>query len=394
MDSQQLDRLDPLARFRAEFDLPDGVIYLDGNSLGPLPHRTKTRIREVSEHEWGTRLIRGWTESGWMELPTRVGDKIARLVGAPPGTVVVADSTSVNLYKALSLALAVDPRRGLLVSDRGNFPTDLYVAEGLLRQLGARHELLLVDGDEEAIERVLSERGDEVAAVFHTHVNFTTARVFDMRRITSAAHAVGAVALWDLSHSAGALAIDLDGCDVDFAVGCGYKYLNGGPGAPAFLFGARRWQHLAQPLSGWMGHARPFDFGTAYEPAPGARRLLSGTPTVIALSALESSVDVMLQASLDEIRRKSIALGDLFVGLVDRHCAGKGLELASPCEATRRGSHVSYRHPRSGEVMARLVERGVIGDCRPPDLLRFGFAPLYLRYRDIEDAVRILAECC
>ena len=394
MDVQTLDRNDPLARFRAEFDLPAGLTYLDGNSLGALPLRTKARVRDVTEREWREGLIRSWTDAGWMELPLRVGDKIARLVGAPRGTVVVTDSTSVNLYKALSLALAARPDRRLILSDRGNFPTDLYVADGLLRQLGARHELLLVDSTEEAIERALQERGDEVAVVFHTHVNFTSARMYDMARITTAAHRAGALALFDLSHSAGALPIDLAGCDVDLAVGCGYKYLNGGPGAPAFLFVAERFHDLAQPLSGWMGHARPFDFSPEYRPARGIARFLSGTPSVIAMSALESSVDLMLEAPMAEIRRKSIALCDLFIALVEKHCAGKGLELVSPREGAVRGSHVSYRHARSAVVMRMLVERGVIGDCRPPDLLRFGFAPLYVSYADVERAVLALREAC
>lgn len=393
MDAMTLDRDDPLARFRAAFDLPEGVIYLDGNSLGALPHRTRDRVREVTEREWRDGLIRSWTDAGWMALPLRTGDKIARVVGAPEGTVVVTDSTSVNLYKALSVALAANPGRTLVVSDRANFPTDLYIAEGLLRQAGARHELLLVDPNEEAIEAVLRERGSEVAAVFHTHVNFTSARMYDMARITAAAHRAGALAVWDLSHSAGAVPIDLAGCDVDLAVGCGYKYLNGGPGAPAFLFVAKRLQNLAQPLSGWMGHARPFDFSPAYRPAEGIARFLSGTPPVIAMSALESSVDLMLEAPMDEIRRKSIALCDLFISQVDAQCAGRGLELVSPREGAVRGSHVSYRHRDSAAVMQRLIARGVIGDCRPPDLLRFGFAPLYLRYSDVQRAVSILRDC-
>lgn len=393
MNVERLDRDDPLARFRAEFDLPDGLIYLDGNSLGALPHRTKARVRQVTEHEWRDGLIRSWMDAGWMGLPQRVGDKIARLVGAPQGTVVASDSTSVNLYKTLSLAVAKDPARRLVVSDRGNFPTDLYIADGLLRQLGSRHELVLVDSSEDAIETVLCERGAEVAAVFHTHVNFTTSRMYDMARITAAAHRAGALALWDLSHSAGAAPIDLGGCDVDLAVGCGYKYLNGGPGAPAFLFVAKRFHDLAQPLSGWMGHARPFDFSPGYRPAQGIARFLSGTPSVIAMSSLESSVDLMLEAPMAEIRRKSVALCDLFISLVDEHCAGRGLELVTPRDGAVRGSHVSYRHRDSAAVMERLIARGVIGDCRPPDLLRFGFAPLYLRHADVRQAVMILRDC-
>jgi kynureninase len=326
-----------------------------------------------------------------MAMPQRAGDKIARLIGAGPDEVIVTDSTSVNLFKALSLALQVDPKRHVIVSERGNFPTDLYVAESLLAHLGGKHELVLVDSGEEALEAVLEERGRKVAAVLQTHVNFTTGRMYDMARVTAAAHRVGAVAVWDLSHSAGAMPIDLGGCDADFAVGCGYKYLNGGPGAPAYLFVAKRFHALRQPIAGWMGHANPFDFSTAYEPASGMARFLSGTPSVLGMSALESSVDVMLAAPMEEVRGKSVALGDAFIALVDAHCSGLGLELASPREGAVRGSHVSYRHPASEHVMQALITRGLIGDCRPPDLMRFGFAPLYVRYADIWDAVMLLA---
>jgi len=329
-----------------------------------------------------------------MEMPRRVGDKIARLVGAAPGEVIACDSTTVNLYKALSMALAIDPQRRVLLSDRGNFPTDLYVARGLVEQLGGRHELVLADPTEEGIEEVLARRGAEIAVVFLTHANFTTARLYDMARITAAAHRAGAVVAWDLSHSAGVVPIDLHACDVDLAVGCGYKYLNGGPGAPAYLYVARRLQHLGQPISGWMGHARPFDFSARYEPAPDVSRYLSGTPAVLALAALESSVDLLLEAPLDEIRRKSVALCDAFIALVDAECGGAGLELVSPRDGRTRGSHVSYRHPQSERAMRSLLAGGVIGDCRPPDLLRFGFAPLYLRYADVGDAVGRLAQAC
>jgi len=390
---EALDRTDPLERFRAEFDLPKGVVYLDGNSLGAPPRRTRERMRRVVDDEWGGGLIGSWTnDTAWMDLPQRVGDKIARLVGAGAGEVIACDSTTVNLFKALSMALALDPKRHVLLSDRGNFPTDLYVARGLVDQLGGRHEVLLADSSEESLEEALARRGEEIAAVFLTHVNFTTARMHDMARITAAAHRAGAVVIWDLSHSAGVVPIDLHACDVDLAVGCGYKHLNGGPGAPAYLYVASRLQHLDQPIAGWMGHARPFDFSARYEPAAGISRYLSGTPAVLAMAALESSVDLLLEAPMEDARRKSMALCDAFVALVDEHCAGAGLELVSPRDGRVRGSHVSYRHPRSQRVMQSLIAHGVIGDCRPPDLLRFGFAPLYLRYADAGEAVTRLAQ--
>ena len=385
---EALDRSDPLARFRAEFDLPEGVIYLDGNSLGALPHPTRRRIQQVVDAEWGRGLIRSWSDADWIGMPQRTGDKIGRLIGARPGEVVVTDSTSVDLFKALSLALQVDPKRRLVVSDRGNFPTDLYVAGSLIEHLGGRHELVLVDSSEEALEEMLAARGREVAVAFHTHVNFTSARMYDMERITAAAHRSGAVALWDLSHSAGAVPLDVGGCDVDFAVGCGYKYLNGGPGAPAFLFVAKRFHHLGQPIAGWMGHANPFDFSGQYRAASGISRYLSGTPPVISMAALEASVDVMLEAPMAEMRRKSIALCDAFIALVEEHCPG--VEVVTPRDGAVRGSHVSLRHATSEHVMKALIGRGVIGDCRPPDLLRFGFAPLYVRYVDVFDAVMAL----
>jgi len=390
---EALDRADPLREFRAQFELPPGVTYLDGNSLGALSRRTRGRLASVIDAEWGRGLITSWNDAHWIALPQRVGDKIGRLIGAAPGQVLAADSTTVNLYKVLCVALQAHPGRRVILSERGNFPTDLYVIEGAIAQLGQGHELLLVDGTEDAIEGALAERGREIATVVLTHVHYTSSRVYDMEHVTRTAQACGATMIWDLSHSAGVVPVQLDGCEVDFAVGCGYKHLNGGPGAPAFLYAAREWQQRPwQPIAGWMGDARPFDFHAGYEPAAGISRYLSGTPSVIALSALESSVDLILEAPMAEIRRKSVALGDLFVDLVERHCAGMGLELVSPRDGRLRGSHVSYRHPESYPLMQALIAAGVIGDCRPPDLMRFGFAPLYLSYADIWQAVMRLAE--
>jgi len=392
---EALDRADALRGFRERFELPENVIYLDGNSLGAMAGSVRERVADVVEREWGHGLIRSWNDAGWIDLPRRVGDKIARLVGAAPGEVIVADSTSVNLFKALSVALRASGGRRLVVSERANFPTDLHIAQGLLAQLDAGHELVLVDGTEDAIERCLAERGSDVAAVMLTHVHYTTARMYDMARVTRAAHAAGALALWDLSHSAGVVPVDLDGCGADFAVGCGYKHLNGGPGAPAFIFVARRHQErFMQPLSGWMGHARPFDFDGAYEAAPGVHRYLTGTPPVIAAAALEASVDLILEAPMEAIRAKSLALADTFIALMDAHCGGLGFELLSPRTGSWRGSHVSYRHAESYALMQALIAAGVIGDCRPPDLVRFGFAPLYTRFVDLWDAVARIAAAC
>ncbi|MEP7068005.1 MAG: kynureninase [Usitatibacter sp.] len=389
---EDLDRGDDLRRFRGEFELPDGVVYLDGNSLGALPRRVKACLARVVEVEWGRGLIGSWDGADWISLPQRTGDLIARLIGAEAGEVIAADSTTVNLYKALSVAMRIDPARHVIVSEKSNFPTDLYVAQGLASQLGSECELLLVEPEEGAIERALAERGREVAALFLTHVHYTTSRMHDMRGLTAAAHKAGAVTVWDLSHSAGIMPVELGRCGADFAVGCGYKYLNGGPGAPAFLYVSKRHHDRMQPIPGWMGDARPFEFRPDYVPASGIARFQSGTPPVIGMAALEASVELILEAPMESIRRKSVALGDAFIALVDRHCAGLGLELVSPRAGAARGSHISYRHAASYPVMQALIARGVIGDCRPPDLLRFGFAPLYVRYADIWDAVMQFAE--
>jgi kynureninase len=392
-DLEALDRADELREFRAQFELPPGVVYLDGNSLGALPRRTRERVAGVVEREWGHDLIKSWNAADWISMPQRTGDKIAALIGAAKGEVVAADSTSVNLFKALSVALRVNPARRLIVSEKANFPTDLYVAQGVIAQLGGDLELLLVEGTEEALEALLAERGAEVGVVLLTHIHYTTARMYDMRRVTAAAHKAGAAIVWDLSHSAGIVPVALNACDADFAVGCGYKHLNGGPGAPAFIYVARRFhERFTQPISGWMGDARPFEFLPGYAPAAGISRYLSGTPPVIAMAALEASVELILEAPMEAIRRKSIALCDVFIELVDRHCAGFGLELVSPREGAWRGSHLSFRHEASYPVMQALIRSGVVGDCRPPDLMRFGFAPLYLRYVDLWDAVMRIAE--
>jgi kynureninase len=393
------DASDPLAPLRSLFAMApvdaQGLIYLDGNSLGVLPVATPQRVQEVVETEWGSGLIRSWNTAGWITMWQRIGDKIARLIGVGPGEVAVADSTSVNLHKILSAAIAVAPTRTHIVSERTNFPTDLYIADTLARPHG--YELLLVDD-----ANVASHLDDRVAVVMLTHVNYRTGYMHDMAAVTRAVHEAGAIVVWDLAHSAGAVPVNLYGAQTpeaaDFAVGCGYKYLNGGPGAPAFAWAHPRhtaWmdrEQFRQPLSGWLGHASPFTFAPDYRPAPGIARFICGTPPVVAMAALECGVDTVLAAEdaggMTAIREKSIALTQLFIDLVEKRCAGHDLTLASPRAAHERGSQVSFAHPAHGyEIMQALIARGVIGDFRAPDILRFGFTPLYTRFVDVWDAV-------
>jgi kynureninase len=388
------DSTDPLAPLRALFAMAgvdrQGVIYLDGNSLGVLPAATPARIAAVAETEWGEGLIRSWNTAGWITLSQRIADKIARLIGAGPGEVMVGDSTSVNLFKVLSAAIAISQQgRTRIVSERTNFPTDLYIADTLARDKG--FELTLVDQPE-----IASLLDDRTAILMLTHVNYRTGFMHDLAALTERAHKTGVLVIWDLAHSAGAVPVSIAGAD--FAVGCGYKYLNGGPGAPAFA-----WVHpehtawmdrtgWRQPLSGWLGHAAPFAFSSEYEPARGIARFVCGTPPVLSLAALECGVDTVLAAEsaggLAAIRDKSSALTDLFITLVEDRCAGHGLTLASPRERSERGSQASFAHPTHGyEIMQALIARGVIGDFRAPDILRFGFTPLYTRFTDVWDAV-------
>ncbi len=380
--AEALDADDPLAALRDEFLLPDTVVYLDGNSLGALPRRTLERVQEVAAREWGQGLVRAWNTHGWIDLPARVAARLAPLIGAAPDEVAIADSTSVNLFKLLAAALRLLPGRRLIVSEPENFPTDLYVAQGLAALLPGI-ELRLVPR-----ERLAGALDDNVAVLMLTHVDFRTGERHDMGALTRAAHEKGALVLWDLAHSAGALPLDLHGCSADLAVGCGYKYLNGGPGAPAFAFVARRWHHALQtPLSGWMGHAAPFDFEPHYRPAPGIARLLCGTPPVLSLAALECGIETVARAGIDRLRHKSVALTTLFVRLVEQECANLGFALASPRESERRGSQVSLRHEQGYAIVQALTGRGIVGDFRAPDILRFGFAPAYVRFVDVWDAV-------
>jgi kynureninase len=376
-------------RHRRRFELPPDLIYLDGNSLGALPVGVAERVARVIGEEWGGDLIAGWNAHGWVDLPTRVGDRIGRLVGARPGTVVAGDTTSVNVAKALHAGLRLNPDRRVVLSDDGNFPTDLYVAQGLLAALGG-HELRVVAPDD--VEGVLAGAGgDDVAVLMLTHVDYRTGRMHDMAGLTALAHERGALAMWDLAHSAGAVPVDLDAWDVDLAVGCTYKYLNGGPGSPAFAYVAPRHADAVQPLlSGWFGHEAPFDFDLGYRPAPGIGRMRVGTPPVIALAALDAALDVWDGVAMADVRAASTALTERFIAGVERTCPD--LRLTSPRDPARRGSQVSFAHPDGYAIVQALIEARVVGDFRAPDVLRFGFAPLYLGPADVDEAVRRIAE--
>jgi len=396
-DCRALDAQDPLRALRELFTLPEGVIYLDGNSLGPLPGSVPDRIARAVREEWGEGLIRSWNSAGWFELPRRLGDRIATLVGARPGEVVATDSTSINLYKVLSAALSIvasgEGLRRIVISERSNFPTDNYIAEALCRERGFTLHLM----EAEEIPGALDAR---TAVLMLTHVNYRTGAMHDMRELTRLAHAAGALAVWDLAHSAGAVEVDLHGADADFAVGCGYKYLNGGPGAPAFVWvHPRHTDRFWQPLAGWWGHASPFAFTHDYQPAQGITRYMCGTQPILSMTALECGIDTVLAAQpaggMPALRRKSLALTDLFIALVEERCAGHGLGLATPREHARRGSQVCLtREAGAYAIVQALIARGVIGDYRAgrPDILRFGFTPLYLRFEDAWHAVEHLRQ--
>ena len=378
-----LDSSDPLALVREQFHLPENTIYLDGNSLGPLPKAVHQTLSSVVFDEWGTDLISSWNRHDWIGLPRKVGEKIAAIIGAAPGQVVATDSTSINVFKLLSAALKVQTGRKVILSTRENFPTDLYMAEGLSQLLGqGQCELRVV-----AADQLRASLDQDTAVMMLTHVDFRSGLVFDMEGLTRAAHDVGALTLWDLAHSAGAVPLALDTHRVDMAVGCGYKYLNGGPGAPAFLYVAERHQSiLQQPLAGWMGHANPFEFDPHYSPAPGVERFLCGTPSVLAMRALDTAMDVWADIDMQEVRKKSVELCELFIRLVEHSAVLRELRLASPGDSAVRGSQVSFAHPEGYAIMQALIDSGVIGDFRDPDLMRFGFTPLYTRFVDVWDA--------
>lgn len=383
-DAAKLDAADPLAHCRGRFQLPRGVIYLDGNSLGALPRSVAPRMSRAIEQEWGAGLIRSWNDAHWYPAPQRVGARIARLTGAAADEVIVADSTSINLFKVLVAALRMRSGRKRILGERGDFPTDAYVASGVAELTGA--EFVSVEAG--ALHNAIDE---SVAIVSLSHVNYKSGLVHDMAGITRRAHSAGTLVVWDLCHTAGAMPCELNRCNADFAVGCGYKYLNGGPGAPAFVFAARR-HHAAlrQPLTGWHGHARPFEFAEGYEAAPGIDRMLVGTAPQLSLIALEAALEAFDGVDMAVLRKKSEALTGLFIDLVDQELAGFGL--ASPREAAQRGSHVSLTHPEGYAIMQALIARGVIGDFRAPDILRFGFAALYVGFVDVWDAVARLKD--
>ncbi|MFN3722374.1 MAG: kynureninase [Paracoccaceae bacterium] len=374
------------AATRDQFHLPEGVIYLDGNSLGPLPRAAAARVSACVTDEWGDLLIRGWNKAGWMDQPTRLGDRIARLIGAEAGSVVLGDTLSIKVYQALASALDMVPERRVILSDTGNFPSDLYMAEGLCRTLGPDYRLVTVAPDE-----VASAITQEVAVVMLTQVDYRSGRMHDMAALTALAHEQGAIAVWDLAHSAGALPVDLVGCGVDFAVGCTYKYLNSGPGGPAFIYVAPRHQETTRPaLSGWLGHAMPFAFDLHYRPGSGVERMRVGTPPVLQMAALEASLDIWQTVDMTDLRARSIALCEAFIAGVEATCPT--LSLVSPRDAGQRGSQVSFSHPEGYAIMQALIARGVIGDFRAPDILRFGFTPLYTSDADVQGAVDALAE--
>ena len=377
-----LDAADPLRGFRDRFALPEGLIYLDGNSLGALPKASVARQREVVEREWGNSLIRSWNDHDWIGAPQRIGARIARLIGARPHEVIVADSVTVNIFKLLTAAAPLAPERRTILSEAANFHTDLHVASGAAELLGMD---LKVVGREEIDDAI----GPDTNLLLLTHVHYKAGFRFDMAEITARARASGALTLWDLSHSVGAVPLDLNGNGAELAVGCGYKYLNGGPGAPAFLYVAEHLQERLIPsLRGWMGHAAPFAFTDDFIPAPGMSRFLAGTPPMLSLLALESGVESFEGADMGAIWSKSVALFDLFARLVEERCSGHGLECISPSDPDRRGSHISYRHPHAFELCQALIDAGVIGDFRAPDVIRFGITPLYLGYEDIWEAVQ------
>ncbi|ALO66911.1 kynureninase [Arthrobacter alpinus] len=399
-DCLAADEADSLALFKGRFILPPGVIYLDGNSLGPRPAGALERVQEVVTEEWGVGLIRSWNTAGWFDLPGRLGEKLAQLMGGGKGQAVVTDTTSLNLFKALASAIRIQqvdhPEKRVIVTERDNFPSDVYIAEGIIdflnsmsQEAGVRYEVRLIDDD-----LPLSVALDGSTAVIAlSHVNYRTGAMWDMAEVSAQAHAVGALVIWDLAHAAGAVPLDLVGADADYAVGCTYKYLNGGPGSPAFIWvNARHQKRFWQPLAGWWSHANPFAMADSYTPAADINRFLCGTQPITAMAMVETGLDIMLDVDGDALRAKSLAMTDLFIALVEQRCGDHPLELMTPRDHARRGSHVSFRHPEGYAVMSALIDRGVIGDYREPEVLRFGITPLYLSYADIWDAVEILRD--
>ena len=387
-DALKLDAADILKHKRAKFSIPDGMIYLDGNSLGVLPKAAMARVKHAVDVEWGVDLITSWNKHGWFQKPLVIGNKIARLIGAPKDSVIVADSISVNMFKVLSAALAKNPSRKVTVSDSGNFPSDLYVAQGLNGFINNGHSLRVVEP-----EAVMDAITDDVAVVMLTETDYRSARRHDMKAVTDKAHATGALVIWDLAHSAGAVPGQLEEVNADFAVGCTYKYLNGGPGSPAFAYVHPRLQNEVMPaLVGWWGHATPFEFSQNYEPAAGIMRMQCGTQPVLSMQALDAAMDVWADVDMVDVYAKAQKMCALFVQLAEARCAKHNVQLFGPRDFSKRGSHVSLRHEQSYAVMQALISKRVIGDFRAPDMMRFGFAPLYNSYADVWDAVEVLRQ--
>jgi kynureninase len=386
-DALRLDAEDPLASLRDRFALPEGVIYLDGNSLGPPLRTARAAMDAVIAAQWGTDLIASWNRHDWIGLPERLGARIAPLIGAAPNEVIVSDSVSVNLFKLITAACKARPARHTILTEPGNFPTDLYIAHGVAGMMTDLRVRI------EPVDAIIDAIDEDTALVLLTHVHYKSGRRHDMAAITAAAHAKGALVLWDLSHSAGAFAVDLAECGADLAVGCGYKFFNGGPGAPSLLYVARHLQgKLQSPLAGWMGHAAPFDFDDGYRPAEGMQRFLCGTPAILAMAALDHALTAFDGIDMALVERKALALGNSFLALVEARCGQFGFELASPRAANIRGAHISFAHPQAYPICQALIARGVIGDFRAPDLLRMGFAPLITRFVDVWRTVDVLCD--
>ena len=389
-DFTSLDKIDPLAKVRDEFSLPQNLIYFDGNSLGPLPKCTIHTLETMIQKEWGNGLIGSWNKENWINMPRELGNKIAPLVGAKLGEVIVVDSTSVNLFKVLTSALLLNKNRRVIVSEAENFPSDLYILEGVNKMFGESYERHLIEEGDYEIDKYIDT---STAVVMLSHVNYKTGRISDIKRITSIAHEKGALVIWDLSHSVGVMPLYLHDCGVDFAVGCTYKHLNGGPGAPGFLYVHKSLiEKVSQPLTGWMGHIQPFEFVVNYQPANDICKYICGTPPIIAYKAIESGLTVFEQVSMNVVREKSIKLSEMFIQLMQQECIKFGFELFSPRNAEQRGSQVSFTHGNGFSIMQTLISRSVVGDFRQPNILRFGFSPLYMRFEDVWDAVICLRE--
>jgi kynureninase len=386
---EAMDATDPLRAMRDRFILPEGMIYLDGNSLGAASHAVFSELQQAATQEWAQDLIRAWNTAGWFEMPIELGDQLGRLIGAAAGQTVVCDTTSTNIYKVLHAALEMRPGRSAIVAEGDSFPTDLYIAEGVASTRDG--VLLRLAGlDAPTIEELIDEN---VAVVLVNHVNYKSGELRDMAALTRKAHAAGALIVWDLCHTAGALPVELDRANADFAVGCTYKYLNGGPGAPAFIYAAQRHHgEISQPLSGWWGHARPFAFERGYVAGTGIRRFLCGTQPVLSMRALKGALAIWDDVDMAALRKKSVALTELFIQLVEARCGAYGLALETTRDATRRGSQVSFLHDHGYQIMRALIERGVIGDFRAPSTIRFGFTPLYVGYKDVWLAVEVLED--